>query len=249
MPRYPSQAPRITSSKEGGVVAVDRALLLLTAFQEGERSVSLQQLTDRSGLVRSTVLRMLVSLQHFQLVRRLDDNRYVLGPAIPRLNRVFVSSFQLESVVPQALVALVDQTRESASFHVRQGNMRLQLYRVHSPQPLSESSQVGDVFPLTKGSGGRVMLAFAGVTGALYDRVRTERVLSLVGERVPEIAGISAPVFDGTNALVGVITITVPTIRYRPELVEQVKTAAMAVTAALGGEFEQGRVTPYPHAA
>lgn len=245
MPRYPSKTPRITSTEEGGVAAVDRALLLLMAFGEGERSVSLRQLTERSGLVHSTVLRMLVSLQHFQLVRRLDDNSYALGPAIPKLNRVFVSSFQLGSVVPQALTALVDQTQESASFHVRQGDKRLQLYRVHSPQPLSASSQVGDVFPLTKGTGGHVMLAFAGVAGALYERVRAERVLSLVGERVPEIAGISAPVFDGGNTLLGVITITVPTIRYREELVGQVKAAAIALTAALGGDFEQGKVVPY----
>ena len=84
-----------------------------------------------------------------------------------------------------------------------------------------------------------------GISDELYERVRTERVLSLVGERVPEIAGISAPVFDGSNTLLGVITITVPTIRYRDELIGQVKAAAQALTAALGGDFEQGRVVPY----
>jgi len=245
MPRYPSQAPRVTSSEDGGVAAVDRALLLLTTFGEGERSLSLQQLTERSGLVRSTVLRMLVSLQHFQWVRRLDDNRYALGPAVPRLNRIFVSSFQLGAVVPQALIALMEQTRESASFHVRQGDKRLQLYRAHSPQPLAESSQVGDLFPLNKGTGGHVILAFAGVAGPVYDRVRAERVLSLVAERVPEIAGISAPVFGSSNTLLGVITITVPTIRYRKKLIAQVKAAAIALTTALGGDFEHGRVVPY----
>jgi hypothetical protein len=38
-------------------------------------------------------------------------------------------------------------------------------------------------------------MAFSGARGALYDRVRAEGVAALVGDRSPELAGISAPVF------------------------------------------------------
>ena len=62
MPRYPAQAPRNSSAEAGGVAAVDRALLLLTAYRAGDRSLSLADLAERAGLVKSTALRLLASL-------------------------------------------------------------------------------------------------------------------------------------------------------------------------------------------
>jgi DNA-binding IclR family transcriptional regulator len=238
MARYPTRAPLNSSAEAGGVAAVDRALMLLGAFSEGDRSLSLQELAARTSLVRSTVLRLLVSLQHFGLVQKMEDNRYALGPATTRLQRLYTASFGLETVVPPALRALVDATRESASFHVRQGEQRLVLFRVHSSQPLSDHSSAGDLFPLNRGTGGHVIMAFSGAQGALYDRIRRERVVALVGDRVAELAGVSSPVFDTADRLVGAITLTMPRMRYREGLVPTVRAAAADVTRRLGGSFE-----------
>ena len=40
---------------------MDRALSLLAAYQEGDRSLTLNDLAARTGLVKSTVLRLLAS--------------------------------------------------------------------------------------------------------------------------------------------------------------------------------------------
>ena len=246
MPRYPTRPLPTSSSEEGGVAAVDRALMLLGAFQDGDRSLSLQELADRTTLVKSTVLRLLVSLQHFGYVQRLDDNRYALGPAIAGLNRLYTSSFGLETVVPPALRALVEATRESASFHVRQGQMRLVLYRVHSSQELSDRSNAGDLFPLERGTGGHVIMAFSGAEGKLYDRIRRDKVVALVGDRVPELAGVSAPVFGAGDELLGAMTLTMPRMRYRQEHIATVREAAAEVTRRLGGSFERAGVHERP---
>lgn len=42
----------------------------------------------------------------------------------------------------------------SASFHVRQGNQRLCLFRVDSPQPIRDHIRAGDLLPLDRGVGG-----------------------------------------------------------------------------------------------
>jgi hypothetical protein len=95
---------------------------------------------------------------------------------------------------------LVARTRESAAFHVRQGNERVCLHRVDSPQVVRDHIRVGDVLPLNRGSGGRVLMAFAGARGAVYERIRQDGVVVMNGDRVPELTGVSAPVFgaDGT---------------------------------------------------
>ena len=235
MARYPSKAPDRSSSQAGGVAAVDRALSLLAAYQEGDRSLTLNDLAARTGLVKSTVLRLLASLAHFGFVRRDPEGRYTLGPEIARLHSIYTRSFSLESTVLPELQALVDRTRESAVFHVRQGDLRLVLYRVDSPQPIRDHVKVGDVMPLDRGAGGRVLSAFSGAEGSLYERIRREGVVAVVGDRSPELAGIAAPVFKAGGELAGAVTLTMPTNRFTSAHVEPVKQAARAISLKMGG--------------
>ena len=76
----------------GGVAAVDRALSLLEVFTTDSPNPTLAELAERTRQYKSTVLRLLASLQHAGLVQRQADGRYVVGTAITRLHRVFSSS-------------------------------------------------------------------------------------------------------------------------------------------------------------
>ena len=232
MPRYPTKAPERTSPD--GVASVDRALSLLGAYREGDRSLTLNDFAARTGLVKSTVLRLLASLAHFGLVHRDEEGRYALGPEIARLQSIYTRSFSLESVVVPELRALVERTRESAVYHVRQGDLRLVLYRVDSPQPIRDHVNVGDVMPLDRGAGGRVLTAFEGAEGSLYDRIRREGVVAVVGDRSPELAGIAAPVFRAGGILAGAVTLTMPANRFTSAHVEPVRDAARAISRKMG---------------
>ena len=92
-----------------------------------------------------------------------------------------------------------------------------------------------DLLPLNRGAGGRVLQAFAGARGAVYDRIRREGVAVLAGDRVPELTGISAPVFGVDGRLVGALTLTLPTTRHDPAFVPMVRNAARTLTRRLGG--------------
>ena len=235
MPRYPTQAPLKSSAEAGGVAAVDRALLLLAAFRTGDTALPLADLAERAQLVKSTALRLLASLVHFRLVQRLPDGRYALGPEIARLQGVYTGSFSMEAVVVPALRELVRETRETAVYHVRQGDTRLVLYRVESPQPVRDHVQVGDLMPLGRGAGGRVISAYSGAKGALYDQIRKDGFVALVGDRSPDLAGIAAPVFGATGDLAGAVTLTMPANRFRKGYASAVKSAAREITSKLGG--------------
>jgi DNA-binding IclR family transcriptional regulator len=238
MPRYPVKEPQVSSADSGGVAAVDRALLLLAAFRAGDRSLALGELAARAGLVKSTALRLLASLVHFGLVRKLEDGRYALGPEVARLQAIYTASFSLEGAVMPVLRALVERTKESAVYHVRQGDARLCLYRVDSPQPLRDHVQVGDLVPLDRGAGGRVILAFSGARGALYDRIRRDKAAALVGDRSKDLAGIAAPVFRASGEIAGAITLTMPASRFHERWIAPVRAAAERLTRELGGSFD-----------
>ena len=219
----------------GGAAAVDRALSLLSAFRAGDESLSLIELAARAGLYKSTVLRLLASLEHARLVLKRADGRYSLGPELARLNAIYAAGFSLEGEAMPVLRELVAATRESAAFHVRQGEGRLCLYRVDSPQLLRDHIRVGDILPLDRGAGGRVLMAFSGARGKLYDRIRADGYVLLEGDRIKDLTGISAPVFGVDAALVGAVTLTLPTNRMKPEFSATVRSAARRLTLRLGG--------------
>jgi DNA-binding IclR family transcriptional regulator len=229
----PSLADR--NAAPGGAAAVDRALSVLSAFRAGDRSVSLADLALRTGLYKSTVLRLLASLEHARLLMRTEDGRYVLGPELSRLHAIYAAGFSLEAEVMPVLRALTARTRESAAFHVRQGDRRVCLYRIDSPQVVRDHIRPGDPLPLNRGAGGRVLQAFAGAKGAVYDRIRREGIAVLAGDRVPELTGISAPVFGVDGRLVGALTLTFPTTRHDAAFVPMVRDAARTLTRRLGG--------------
>lgn len=236
--------PKISSKKEaenislapGGVASVDKALTILKLFTSETPELTLIQIADATGLYKSTTLRLLASLEHSLMVVKQPNTKYSLGPAIAALNAACQYQQSLETVVIPALQKLTAKTNESAAFHIRQGNHRLCLYRVDSTQALRDHIKVGDLLPIDKGAGGKVIQAFEGAKDKLSNQIRKEMVLAIAGDRVKEISGISAPVFN-REGLIGVITLTMPTYRFNNKDAAIVKSCAKELTELLGGRF------------
>jgi DNA-binding IclR family transcriptional regulator len=246
MPRksslLPPGAPNTAAAAPSqGVVAVDRALLLLRRFDADHPALSLTELAARTHQYKSTVLRLLASLQQAGFVQRDADGRYRPGPEVARLHRVYAASFTLDQVVLPVLQELVRRTGESAAYHVRQGDARLCLFRVDSPHPVRDHIQAGDVLPLAQGTGGRVLTAFDTTlrrSGSQKDRlllakIREQGYFAAIGDRMAEVAGISAPVFAADGRLAAALTLTMPAHRYDKGYIRHVLELARQLGAAL----------------
>ena len=236
MPKKPVQ-PSVADelATPGGAAAVDRAISLLAAFQPGDAALSVTELAERTRLYKSTVLRLLASLANGRLLVRTAEGRWSLGPELARLSAIYTASFSLEDVVLPVMRGLVASTQESVALHVRQGNQRLVLYRVDSPQLLRDHVRAGDVLPLEQGTGGRVLLAFGGEPGAVYEQIRQQGFYEAAGDRVPGLAGASAPVWNAQGELVGALTLTAPETRFHPSHTQALREAALGITHQLGG--------------
>src|SRR3954468_10470238 len=86
-----------------GVASVDRALAVLTAFKRGDKALSLAELTRRTGLVKTTVLRLAISLEQRGLLKRLDDGGYRLDAEVLRLAAVYQDQLDLEALISPIL--------------------------------------------------------------------------------------------------------------------------------------------------
>ncbi len=230
----------MAAAKGNGVLAVERALTILDSFQEGDDPLTLAELARRTGFYKSTLLRLAGSLEAFGYLRRLSDGRFLVGPAVMRLGQIYQGSFRLEAFVRPVLQALVDQTGESASLHVRQNDSRVCLYRVDSRHAIRDHAQEGDHLPLNRGAAGHVLLAFSDTKSGKHETLRSKLVTWSFGERDSETAAVAAPVFTSGQQFVGAISLSGPLFRFDPIKVEEMSRILLAstrdLTTALGGD-------------
>ncbi|CAN5776432.1 IclR family transcriptional regulator [soil metagenome] len=238
MPKKAAQ-PSLSEQRAapGGVGAVDRAISLLDVFTPDRPLLSLAELAEESRQYKSTVLRLLASLAHSHLVVRHADGRFSLGSTIPRLHAVYAASFSLENLLLPALRELVEATRESAAYHIRQGAKRLCMYGVDSPQTIRDHTQVGALLPLGKGAAGAVFTAFGSAPFPRGGRIVREPLVIAPTDLVREVAAIAAPVFKASGALAGVIALTMPAMRLQRSHGADVLRVAGQLTAELGGRY------------
>ncbi len=230
-----------SNASPGGGAAVDKAVSVLAAFRPGDESLALGELAERTQLYKSTALRLLASLEHGRLIQKLENGRYALGSEIARLYGIYAASFSLDRLVLPVLHELVKQTGESAAYHIRQGDSRLCLYRVDSPHPIRDHVRAGEVLPLDRGTGGRVLIAFdktllstvSRKDKKLYSEIARQGYHAAAGDRLAEVAGISAPVFRPDQQIAGALTLTMPAHRYQALYIETVVAAARELSGKL----------------
>jgi DNA-binding IclR family transcriptional regulator len=224
---------------EGGVIAVTRALSLMEAFELGESTLSLAELSRRSGMHKTTALRLARTLQLSNYMVQADDGQWRLGPAAGWLGARYQAGFDVNNVVEPTLHELVKGTGESASFYVREGDIRACVSRVEGPHAVRHHVRMGERLPLAKGAPGRVILAFSGAKGEPYESIRERGFHISIGEREPDVSSVAAPVFSTNWRLLGSICISGPSSRLTKARLEKhakvVMRAANQLSYALAG--------------
>jgi len=226
---------------DGGVAALERGLTILGAFNSEAQSLTLTELSTATGYYKSTTLRLCGSLVRFRFLQRLDDGRFRLGPTLFELGRVYQQSFKMDAFVRPALRRLVERTGETASLYFRDGNAEVCLYRAESPHPVRDAGIVeGDRFPIDDSACSRVLSAFAGEKGAVFDQTRkTLTAFSRQSARAGGISAIACPVFAVGQRLVGAMLLSGPESRFSKgavsEMTRALVEAASHLTHVLGG--------------
>lgn len=223
-----------------GVASADRVLTVLTSFKRGDDALTLAELAERTQLVKSTIMRLCISLESFGLIERLDDGRYRLGTEVARLGSVYQQSFALEAHVMPALDSLVSASGETASFYIRRGDQRLCLFRVDSPSPLRMHVRPGDLRPMDASAIAQVLRAFDTARSA---KKRTLDVpLFSSGVTDPHVASVASPVFGAGGRFLGALAVSGPVSRLTKsranEIMPVLKAEAERLTKALGGTVD-----------
>src|SRR3990167_1914828 len=142
----PAQPPAGAS-----MTSIAAACVLLDMLAARREPARLTELALATGRAKSSTLRLLTSLVHGGLLTRGPDGRFSPGPLVTRLATLRHSWDELARAARPELARLARRTRESAGLSVRDGDARLLLARVHSPESVRDHLEEGVRLPLTRG--------------------------------------------------------------------------------------------------
>ena len=225
------------SDTTGGVEAVERALRVLESFEPGDVGLSLKEVADRSGVNKATILRLSVSLEKFGHITRDAEGLFYLGPSLWRLGSVFRQNLRMGPIVRPVLADLVNVTGESASFYVQRGDSGVCLYRVNSPRLARDHVEEGEIIPLSMGSSGQVLDAYSIRQGKQAASIRKAGYYLSLGERDPDVAGLSVPVLGFEDELLGAISLSGLRVRFNDTAVEKYRAAVLDAARQIRVEF------------
>ena len=240
-----------------GTQAVDRAAALLVSILESGQPPTFGDLQSSSGLAKSTLSRLLSSLERHGLVHRSDEGAVRPGPVITRFAHSDRSHDSLIELARPHLQRLSDATGETINLAILVGDEVEQIAQVDCRFLIGNVNWVGQRLPTHCTALGKVFLAGgAPMPHGPLDR-RTARTLTTVSrladdikvtarrgwaladsELEPGLVAIAAPVRASSGSVIAALSITGPSSRLTParirEFARLLVAAAHEISTAMG---------------
>ena len=240
-----------------GTQAVDRAAALLVSILESAQPPTFGDLQSSSGLAKSTLSRLLSSLERHGLVHRSDEGAVRPGPVITRFAHSDRSHDSLIELARPHLQRLSDATGETINLAILVGDEVEQIAQVDCRFLIGNVNWVGQRLPTHCTALGKVFLAGgAPMPHGPLDR-RTARTLTTVSrladdikvtarrgwaladsELEPGLVAIAAPVRASSGSVIAALSITGPSSRLTParirEFARLLVAAAHEISTAMG---------------
>ncbi len=240
------------------VRAVERALDILLCFSEDGPDLSLTQIADRVRIHKSTVLRLLATLEAKRFVNRNEaTGLYHLGLRFIEMASLVLKDVDVQRWARPYLQRLSEECGEAVDLAVLDGAQVVYLEVIESPQRVKIAAAVGQRLPAACTASGKSFMAFlpaddveaiirAGLTRYTEktsvspkhlreDLRRTRRRGFAISEQEYEkdINAVAAPILNGSGYPVAAISVVGPSYRLPRERMMQVGQQVLEATRAI----------------
>ncbi len=260
MPRTRSDSEK--SGSETAIQVIARLVSLLDALAQQTESVSLKELSSRTGLHPSTAHRILNDLVTARFVERTEPGSYQLGMRLLELGNLVKSRLSVRDAAMGPMRELHRATSQPVNLSIRQADEIVYIERAVSERSgMQVVRAVGGRAPLHLTSVGKLFLAaddakavrgyasrcgLAGHTrNSITELPRLERELALVRARgyardneelEVGVRCIAAGIRDDTGKLVAGLSISAPAEFVQDAWIDQLCATTAQISAALGYE-------------
>ncbi|MFF7947673.1 IclR family transcriptional regulator [Streptomyces griseorubiginosus] len=247
-----------------GVRSVRRALDILDLLSEERPVITLREITEATGLAKTTALRLIQTLEESGLLwsRPLG---YTAGPGLWRWAYLARSQWEVPRETRKVMRDLADRLGETVNIFVARDVSRICVAHEESPHPLRHVVDVGDEQPLWAGASSKVLLRDASQTllrriaassphgDAHADRLRAwaeeaaHRGYAVSSSEWDEgLTAVAVPVTSRSGKVIASLSLSGPSQRFPYEAVERFATELAEAAALISAQgfnhpLSQGR--------
>ncbi|MDI3405680.1 IclR family transcriptional regulator [Streptomyces cavernicola] len=247
-----------------GISVLHNGISVLLSFSADEPLLGVTEIAARVGLHKSTVSRILATLELDGLVERdPETRRFRLGLGVIAMAGPLLADLDVRRVAHPVLRELSRRTGETSALMLWNGSEAVCVEQVPSHHEVKHTTPLGTRYTTAASSSVQVFLAQLPapaarslLTGgalvlpgtddtsldaylARLDEVRERGYATNYGETSLQEVGVAAPVFDHRGDVAATVLISAPRFRISPDqlpiLGETAREAADQVTRRLGG--------------
>lgn len=228
------------------VQSVDRALSILEVLADYSKGLGVTEISDKVGLHKSTVYRLLSTLLYKSYVMQdHETNKYKLTMKLFELGNKKTKDMNILTASKPYTKELMEKVNEVIHLVIREGNNTVYIDKVEADNTIRMASTIGTRSPLYSTSVGKVILAH--LTDEEVEAIwnnsnivkRTENTITNLEEMKKELKKVKqqgyaidneeneigvrcvgSPLFNRFGDIEGAISISGPTIRVTEEAVE-----------------------------
>ena len=244
------------------IQSLQRAVAILRSFTEAEPELGVLELSRRLDLHKSTVSRMIATLQSEGLIdQNLETGKYRLGVGLVSLAGVALGRLNARAAAQPHLANLVTISQETVNVTVLDGNECVNIDRAASPQPIQYIGWIGRRSPLHCTASGKMILAhmtpqertavlptplkqhtpqtitdLAQLTSQL-NQICQQRYAIVHEEYETGFSSMAAPLYNHQGALSATVSISGPSYRLNDAIFAEHLPALMATCQAISAEM------------
>lgn len=241
-------------AQDYSIRSVQRALMALSCFHDGQRSISLTELSRQLGLNKSTTYRLLVNLTEMDFLELDANGEYTVGSELARLGSLCNRTQLLKDSAHKAMLELSRLSGETVVLTQYQKCRLICIDKIESGQALRITSKIGANIPMLKGATGKAVTAYLPEEEAALC-IENQRILGcpapehldnfqrdMAGIRAQGFCvthseldqGVSAfavPLFGSDNFPLGSLSICGPSSRFTSSQIEDITARALDLVA------------------
>ena len=225
--------------------------------------LTFQEIINLSGMPKTSVYRMLMSLEDMGFLEKGSDSKYRLGILFLKFGHLVSTRLDLRKIAYPYMIELHNDVKEAINLIVREGNEAIYIEKIDTKQKVRLYTAIGRRSPLYAGACSRSILSFlpdaeikdyiestelqtfaqGTITDKdrLYETIQQARIKGYTishSELENHTSAVAAPIFNHLGEVVAGISIAGIEANYQDEnvqvLSEKVKKVAMDISKQLG---------------
>ncbi|WP_204516829.1 IclR family transcriptional regulator domain-containing protein [Brevibacillus fulvus] len=239
-----------------------KSMDVLQLFLQHSR-LSLNEMAELSGRPKTSVHRMVGSLEEMGFLQKDESGRYRLGLVFLQYGQLVADRLDIRQIALPVMQTLRDQVDEAVNLIVKDGDQAIYIEKLDTLHPVRLYTKIGRRSPLYAGACSRIILAYLDeaererylrktelipiATGTITDKQQLRQILSNArtdgytisySELEENTAAVAAPIFDHKGRLCAGLSIAGPDVRFGaerlPALISLLQQAARQISAELG---------------